>query len=289
MSREPLSSRGPDRGASVRRRRDDRGSSLVLAIIFLTVVSVLMVALVEWVGADLRNTSSFTAAQSFQSTANSAAEIALQNVRYNFMAPTLNASPPAPCWTTSPSPSLLSLNNQSVDAWCSTAWTTGATQSRTVTISVCLSTLSASACAVTPLLQVIVTFGDFERTTGIASCSPVTTAVSSTTTTCGTTMVVDSWAFGSTPPTVASVTDASGTCASGKSFQIKGSNLTGATAVSFVLTTGVSTNQVYPASSFNVASDTTINACTPSVGSGSAYVVVTTPSGSSAFGPTYTY
>ena len=117
-------------------RHDERGSSLVLAIIFLTVVSVLMVALVEWVGADLRNTSRFTAAQSFQSTANSAAEIALQNVRYNFMSATLNASPPAPCWTTSPSASLLSLNSQSVVAWCSTSWTTGSAQSRKVTVSV---------------------------------------------------------------------------------------------------------------------------------------------------------
>ncbi len=248
-----------------------------------------MVALVEWVGADLRNTARFTAAQSFQSTANSAAEIALQNVRYNFMAPTLNASPPAPCWTTSPSPSLLSLNAQSVDAWCATQWTTGATQSRTVTISVCLSTLSAGACAAAPLLQVIATFGDFEKTTGIASCSPVTTAVSSATTTCGTTMVVNSWAFGATPPAVTSVIDVSGSCGAGKAIQITGSQLTGATAVSFVLTTGLATNQVYSASSFSVVSDTTIHACTPSVGSGSAYVVVTSPAGSSAYGPTYAY
>ena len=261
----------------------------MLAIVFLTVVSLVMVALVQWVGNDLSNTAKFTSAQSFQSTADSAAEIALQNVRYNFMIATLNASPPAPCWTTSPSPSLLSLNGQSVDAWCSTSWTTGSHESRVDTISVCLSTLSAGSCAQSPLLQVIATFGDFEKTTGISSCSPQSTAQSATTTTCGTTMIINSWAFGQVPPIVSSVVDGSVSCSSGKPFRITGSGFTGASTVTFVLTTGRSTNQVFAASSFTVSSDSVINACTPSVGSGTAYVVVSTPAGSSSFGPTYSY
>lgn len=248
-----------------------------------------MVALVQWVGNDLRNTAKFTAAQSFQSTANSAAEIALQNVRYNFMLATLNASPPAPCWTTSPSPSLLLLNSQSVDAWCSTSWTTGSSEKRVDTISVCLSSLSAASCAASPLLQVIVTFGDFEKTTGISSCSPVSTAVSSTTTTCGTTMTINTWAFGQTPPAVSAVVDGSASCASGKPIQIRGTGFTGATTVKFILTSGISTNQVYTASSFSMSSNSIINACTPNTGSGTAYVVVTTPGGSSATGPTYSF
>ena len=277
------------RRSTARQVRGDDGSSLVLAIVFLTVVSLVMMALVQWVGNDLNNTAKFTAAQSFQSTADSAAEIALQNVRYNFMIATLNASPPAPCWTTSPSPSLLSLNSQSVDAWCSTSWATGSTESRVDTISVCLSTVSAASCAQSPLLQVIVTFGDFEKTTGISSCSPQSTAKSSTTTTCGTAMTINSWAFGQVPPTVNSVVDGAASCAAGKPIQIHGSAFTGASAVNFVLTTGMSTNQVFTASSFAVSSDLVINACTPSVGSGTAYVVVTTPAGSSAFGPTFSY
>lgn len=288
MSSSSTSKRSVTRLAG-RAERGDEGSSLVLAIIFLTVVSMVMVALVQWVGNDLNNTAKFTAAQSFQSTADSAAEIALQNVRYNFMVATLNASPPVPCWTTSPSPSLLSLNGQSVDAWCSTSWTTGSTESRVDTISVCLSTVSAANCAQTPLLQVIATFGDFEKTTGISSCSPQSTAMSSTTTTCGTTMTINSWAFGQAPPTVNAVVDGTVSCASGKPIQIQGSGFTGASAVTFVLTTGMSTNQVFTASSFTTLSDSVINACTPSVGSGAAYVVVSTPAGSSAFGPTYSY
>jgi len=273
----------------IRGGRGEEGSSLVLAIVFLTVVSVVMIALVQWVGNDLRNTAKFTAAQSFQSTANSAGEIALQNVRYNFMAATLNASPPAPCWTVSPSPSLLLLNGQSVDAWCSTSWTTGSLESRVVTIAICLSTVSAANCAVTPLLQVIASFGDFEKTTGISSCSPVATPVDSKTTTCGTTMTIASWAFSPVPPVVSGVVDSSFSCSAGKPVQIQGSGFNGTSSVTFILTTGANTNQVYPASSFVTASDVAINACTPSAGSGKAYVVVTTSAGSSAFGTTYSF
>lgn len=244
-----------------------------------------MVALVEWVGNDLRNTANFTAAQSLQSTANSAAEIALQNMRYNFVAPTLNASPPVPCWTAAPSPSLLLLNSQSVDAWCSTQWTIGTLESRLVTVSVCPSTTSALNCANSPLLQVIVTFKDFDAKTGSTSCGPVSGSV----TTCGTTMSIDSWAFGVQPPQVSAVTVGSNSCPTGNPLKIQGSNLTGASNISFVMTSLASSNEVYSASSYSVINDTTLTACTPSLGSGTAYVVVTTPQGSSAFGPTFTF
>ena len=267
----------------------DEGSSLILALIFLVVVGMVVGALAQLVSNDLRNTSAFTSAQSFQSTANSATQVALQNVRYNFMAQTLNASPPQPCWTPSPTPSLFTLNGQSVDSWCTTQWSVGTTASRVVTISTCLSTLSASGCALGPLLQVIVTFGDFNKTSGESSCAPVTSAVSASTTTCGTTMAIDNWVFGAQPPSVNSLATGSSTCVVGSPVAITGSNLSDATNVSFVLTSGTATNEVFAASSFTVASSTQINACTPSTGSGTAYVVVTTPTGGSLFGPTFTY
>ena len=282
MSNRPTGARR-DFVSGSRRNRGEEGSSLVLAIVFLTVVSIVMLALVQWVGNDLTNTAKFTSAQSFQSTANSAAELALQNVRYNFVGATLNASPPVPCWTTAPSPSLLSLNGQSVDAWCSTSWTIGISESRVVTISICLSSVSATSCASTPLLGVIATFHDFEKSTGISTCSPKST------TNCGTTMTIDSWVFSPVRPVVTGVVDSSFTCGSGKPVQIQGSNFTGATSVSFISTSGVSSDLVYPASSFVTVSDTSIHACTPSVGSGTAYVVVTTSAGSSAFSATYSF
>lgn len=248
-----------------------------------------MIALVDWVGNDLRNTANFTAAQSFQSTANSASQVALQNVRYNFMSQTLNASPPDPCWTTSPTPSLLLLNGQSVYSWCTTSWSTGTVQGRVVTISTCLSSISAASCAQSPLLQAVVTFGDYQKNYGFATCNPVAVPSPSGSTTCGTTMTVNTWAFGATPPTVTSLTDGSISCSTGSPVNISGTNFTGTSGVNFLLSSTLSSDTVVAASSYTVVSSTLITACTPSPGGQTAYIEVMTPNGPSALGPTFSY
>ncbi len=276
-------------GVSRRARHSDVGSSLVLAIVFLTVVSIVMIALVDWVGNDLRNTANFTAAQSFQSTANSASQVALQNVRYNFMSQTLNASPPAPCWTTSPTPSLLLLNGQSVDSWCTTSWTTGTEQGRVVTISTCLSSVTAANCAKSPLLQTIATFGDFDKNTGSATCNSQTAPIPFGQGTCGTTMTINTWAFGVTPPTVTSLTAGSASCSTGSPMNIRGTNLTGTLSVNFLKSSTLSLDQVIAASSYTVVSSTLITACTPLPSGENAYVEVMSPNGPSALGPTFSY
>lgn len=273
---------------SRRASKGDGGSSLVLAIVFLTVVSVVMIALVDWVGNDLRNTANFTAAQSFQSTANSASQVALQTVRYNFMAQTLNASPPAPCWTALPTPSLFLLNGQSVDSWCTTSWTVGTDQGRVVTISTCLSSVSATNCAQSPLLQAIVSLGDFQRGYGFATCGldPRSWV------TCGTTMTINTWAFGVSPPAVTSLTTGSISCPVGSPVNIRGTNLTGTSSVNFLFLTPpatISTDEAISASSYTVISSTLITACTPTPGGENAYVEVMTPNGPSALGPTFSY
>lgn len=273
---------------SCRATKSDNGSSLVLAIVFLTVVSIFMIALVDWVGNDLRNTANFTAAQSFQSTANSASQVALQNVRYNFMAQTLNASPPTPCWTTSPTPSLFLLNGQSVDTWCTTSWTLGTDTGRVVTISTCLSSISAANCSQSPLLQAIVTFGDFEKNYGSATCNPLPTPIP---THCGTTMTINTWAFGVTPPTVTSLTAGTASCSSGSPVNIRGTNLTRTSSVNFLNSSPPwwPNETVIAALSYTVVSSTLITACTPSPGGVNAYVEVMTPNGPSALGPTFSY
>ncbi len=269
--------------------KNENGSSLVLAVVFLTVVSIVMIALVDWVGNDLRNTANFTAAQSFQSTANSASQVALQNVRYNFMAQTLNASPPTPCWTTYPTPSLFLLNGQSVDTWCTTNWTIGTHQGRVVTISTCLSSVSATNCAQSPLLQAIVTFGDFQKGYGTSTCNALATPLPLGSTNCGTTMTINTWAFGVTPPTVTSLAAGSVSCSSGSPVNIRGTNLTGTSSVNFLFSSLLSSEAVIAASSFTVVSSTLITACTPSPGGVNAYVEVMTPNGPSALGPTFSY
>lgn len=248
----------------------------------------IVISLAGWAGNDLNNTNNFKDAQSFQSTANSASEVALQYVRYNFMTPTLNASPPQPCWTTG-SPSSINLNNQTVSAWCTTRWNFGSSATRVVTVSVCLSTVDQATCAASPLLQVIATVGDFKTGTGDSSCSPVTQAIDVSLTTCGTTMTVNNWVFNPQPPVMSSVASYTGSCPVGsKSILVTGSNLGGVIEVYFVMSGSVRTidNKVFKATSLTtIASGVT--ACTPTVNgaavTGAAYAVVTTASGPSNF------
>lgn len=80
-------------------------------------------------------------------------------------------------------------------------------------------------------------------------------------------------------PVVSTLTPSSGPAAGGTTVEIKGANLTGATAVSFGGTA---------ASSFTVESATLVKAVSPAHAAGAVSVTVTTPSGTSP-GVTYTY
>jgi hypothetical protein len=82
-------------------------------------------------------------------------------------------------------------------------------------------------------------------------------------------------------PALTSMSPISGPVAGGTSVVLTGSGFTGATAVSF---------SSIPATSFNVVNATTINAVAPAGAVGASLpVVVTTPAGPSALGPTWSY
>ncbi|MBW4077377.1 MAG: hypothetical protein HIU84_02445 [Acidobacteria bacterium] len=251
--------------------RDETGATLILALVFLVVVSLIGVSLANWVGSDLGNVLNFRSARAMQTTANSAAELAVQNLRYNFDAATLNASPPVPCWTTSPTPSQVTLNAQSMSAWCTTRWQPLSTSTRIVTITTCPSSLSASACARAPLLLSVVTFDDYgssSSTIGTAQCSVA----------CGTAMRIDGWVFDATPPTVTAVTAAGPLCTT-TPMNITGTGfVSGATSVHVIV--DPQSNLVLAATNVNVLSATSLSACSPS-GTGSGDVTVTTPIGTS--------
>ena len=127
--RQPIGRRTSDQTNS----HDEKGSSLILALAFMVVTSLVVISLAGLATNDLNNTAKFTSAQSLQSAADSATNLAVNSLRYNFMPQTLNASPPQPCWTTGPTPSDVTLNGQSVSVWCSTAWTPLSPNTRLVT------------------------------------------------------------------------------------------------------------------------------------------------------------
>ena len=82
-------------------------------------------------------------------------------------------------------------------------------------------------------------------------------------------------------PEVASLSPTSGPAAGGTLVTITGANFTGATQVTF---------SSIPAASFSVKNDTTLTAVTPAAVVGASLpVVVTTPAGPSAVGPTWSF
>lgn len=277
-----LSSSTPKVGNSDLRsvKSNETGSSLILALVFLVVSSLIVLSLANLATNDLNNASNFKLAQSRQSTANSAVELALEKIRYNFMSQTLNASPPASCWNSDSTPSQVTLNGQSIDVWCSTKWNPLSSQTREVTFDACDSSVSALTCASHPLLYAVVTFDDYPAPT-----SAISTAQCSST--CGVSMDVNSWVFDDTPPTVSSINPTSGSTSAGTSMTINGSNFTSGAKVEFV-NTSLTSNDIVQATAVTVVNSTTITATTPTLSSGTSYyVTVTTPSGTSSYGPQF--
>lgn len=270
----------------------DRGATLLLAVLFLFVVSLVIVGIVRWAGSDISNSSHFVLAQSVESEANSGTLVAIQFVRFNFLDTSLDGATPAPCWNAPGTPSVTDANDptgsHAVDSWCMTRWypdhfasTTGDSL-RVVTISTCPATVSATNCASQPLLQAIVSLDD-----GSGACYPIDNALS-TPNTCGQGLTISHWQFNPTPPVVTSATTGTFACPSGTPVLITGTALSIPTHVDFVLpiTAGTASPVMAPASSFTPVSDTTIEACTPTTPSSSSFdIVVSTPMGSNQIGP----
>ena len=276
--------------------RDQRGASLILAMIFMSVVSLITLAMAAWATTGLHSTLSFTAAQSTVSTANSTAEVALAEVRTSFYSTTLWAQPPVSCWPGGTPASLQPLNNQSMNAFCFTRWPVGGSSTRRqVTIYVCPTTFSAAQCGLTPYLQVIVTFNDRPASGGFATCNPESTTSPSQWTTCGTFMTINSWVFATIPPTLVSI-QVPGTITSPcttKNFTVTGTGfISGSTKVYFVSTvvsgaTTILSSQQGTVLSMN-ASGTVMYGCVPNNSPSTATVMVSTPIGQSQNSPPVT-
>lgn len=264
---------------------DERGASLILALISLVVVSLIVLSMATWTSTGLNASVRFTAAQSIVSTANSATEVAAQSARYDFQSSTLDASPPVACLPAGfNTPSVP--NGQSVITYCSTRWNPLSSSTRKVAFYTCLSTVSAASCALRPLLLAIVTYDDFPISGNYQSCSPTTSptppaGVSS----CGTGMVVDTWVFGAVPPQVTGVQVQAipPTCTTPQ-VVIDGTGFTSPPAVNFIATVTSSSGTSYvsyaaPKGSVVFVNQSEILACEPTSGSGTVDVVVSTPTG----------
>ena len=188
----------------------ERGSSLILAMIFLTVVSLIAVSLTTWVGADLVNSVNFQVSRSTQNAVDGVAEMAIQYNRYTFLGDTVvpanqtvSSFTFAPCLTSTTATT--TIDGQSVSVWCATNWSPLSTNTRTLTLVACSSASapSAAACQATPLLTATVVFDDYPNnstTVTATNCTlPASTgnpsSVVATGTDCGLGMAIMSWIF----------------------------------------------------------------------------------------------
>jgi hypothetical protein len=297
----------PHGDAPMATRRDESGAVLMLALIFLIVAGSIVGALSNWVLNDIKNTTHMSAARSLQYAATAATQTAIQSIRYTPLiesgstTQTLNANPPSACWGTGTSSSLATAEGTTtpnMSVWCSTAWTPTSSDTRVVTFSTCLSSLSAAACAANPYLQAVVTFDDYPP--GVSS--PTTGQCVAY---CGTDVTINSWNWTPSIPSVtgfSSTSPTSGPITGGTSVTLVGNGfVAGATTVEFVEESGgqpVANNYplatgdpigILPAT-VSASSSTSVTAVAPPVITGTTYfVTVTTPTGTSGYGPVFTY
>ena len=167
----------------------DAGSVLILAFVYLTAVSITVLALAGWSSTNLHETTRFASARQLQDAARSTTELAMQNIRY---APQLNstqnASPPVACWGNGATSGLSNIDGYSMNTWCSTVWQPTSGNTRIVTFSTCDASVTAAACAASPYLQVVVTYDDYPPGGAAAVAGPCTDW-----NWCGQGMTVDSW------------------------------------------------------------------------------------------------
>ena len=278
--------------SSFHRHDNDRGAILVLALVFLTVGTIVIGALTFSLSNDLNNSANFKTSRAMEYSLSNATNQAIQSIRYTpllSVAQTLNASPPSYCWGNGPTSSISAIAGQpSIAAWCSTQWFPTSTTTRIVTISACPAAETALQCGTNPNLQAVVVFDDYPNGTNLPTNTKCVTY-------CGSSVAISSWTRSPDLPTLNSLVPASGVTAGGLNFTISGSGFTTGTTVNFVEEkNGVPTtdNVILAATNVVVVDGSTITAVSPAIVAGLTYfVTVNTPAGASLFSPSgiFTY
>ena len=125
--------RGPSR-----RQASERGSSLILALVYIVSVSLIVGVLADWAMNDINNTTHFQTASSLDNAVSGATEVAIQSMRYYPQYPaTLTTNN---CWTPpggTNNASDVPINGQLVGVWCSTVLNLQSPNTRIVTFTAC--------------------------------------------------------------------------------------------------------------------------------------------------------
>ncbi|MFZ0249039.1 MAG: IPT/TIG domain-containing protein, partial [Acidimicrobiales bacterium] len=284
---------------------DESGAILVFALVFLVAVSLIVTALLTFVGTSLHDSNAFSNERNVESAATNAVNLAIQNTRYNFDTyALLDSASPKSCL---PGGYQVSNEQSMISVYCTMVWQPFNAETRTITYSACVNgpSVTATTCAAAPLLQAVIAFGDNQ--TGVApslgpqQCTPISQGGY-----CGESMTQLSWQWNPLVPVVSAVSPTGGQSSGGTTVTITGSNFTSGATVSFLQESGgnpvnPSNQQGYnppvsatlvsnPPSNCAPPSSTCLQVTSPTVLSGTTYfVTVTTPGGTSAFSAVFSY
>ncbi|MGA7833853.1 MAG: hypothetical protein WCA31_01445 [Acidimicrobiales bacterium] len=190
----------PGRARRGERRAGEDGAILILALAFLTAVSLAVLMLSGWATNDLNNSAKFSSANSLTLAASDMMNEAIQYVRYNPVISSSQAvgvpSPVVACWGGEETKLVPVIDGDQVAVWCSTVWEPLSYQTRDVTFDACPIDVSAAACrGSNVLLATEVIFDDYPPAP--ASSAPIQNLC---TVWCGSGMTVSSWGWGSSVP-----------------------------------------------------------------------------------------
>ena len=201
------------------KQRDDAGAIIVLALVYILIVSLTVGALITWVMNDLTNTTNFQHSSSLRYAATSAADAAIQSIRYNPIPSTTPtqgvATPVSYCWSPytvingSTDVSELSVDGYTIGVWCSTTEYLASSDTRDVMLYACQVGLetTGAACKSEPYLSAEVAVDDYPAGGGPTFTEQCNQAGDS----CGAGTTLENWVWGistssfvaSSPQTVA--------------------------------------------------------------------------------------
>jgi hypothetical protein len=297
-----------------RRRNDESGAILILALVFLVAVSLIVTGLLTLVGTSLTDSGTFSNDRSLEYAATDAVNLAIQNTRYSFDPYSLlDAAAPQSCLTYGSNPGYPvtvppGAVQTYIDVYCSMVWQPDNADgyTRTITYSACVtgSSVTATTCAAAPLLQAIVAFDDNPPGSVAPSINPTKCTPISSNGSCGESMTQLSSQWNPVVPVVSSISPTSGPTTAGTTVQINGTGFVAGETVNFLQeSSGAPTNPANE-NGYNPPVQATVVATPPStcalpnclqvtspvVLTGSTYfVTVTTPGGTSAFSAVFTY
>ncbi len=195
------------RNGKISRRTDGRsesGAIIVLALIYILIVSLTVGALITWVMNDLRNTTNFQNSSSLRYAVTSATDAAIQSIRYvpiPSTTPTQGvATPVSYCWSPytvingSTDASELSVDGYTIGVWCSTTEYLASSDTRDVMLYACQVDQEATgaACENDPYLTAEVAVDDYPAGGGPTFSAQCNTLGDS----CGAGTTLENWVWG---------------------------------------------------------------------------------------------